>query len=396
MARIRYDVPTAKGWTHIGGQDFQALIRVPRSHPLAKVLGGLADRATMDVVLAAYEAAGSDLDGAPAYAGVQTPPVCRAMVRGAARAILSNRERREIVSSNGDDVVDLLVDWGVQAARLEPTDDSETAEVTSASAAARPEVRDDPIVAVEVEPVTARSLSGETVPASVPSVALAEEAARWLPPPAAVPDAWWLQELGMSTNTPTRPPQLEAVHAPPTETSDQLDVSAEAPTEAVPVAPEDDRGAPARQPSRWLSADSRQSRKGAEAEREIAPLDAAYVLLSSGETLPFEGAMVLGRAPAFDLSASSPRVAVRLAPRDQMVSRTHVRLERDGSSLIVSDLKSKNGTVVFVPGEPGVALRAGEHITVSLTGGVLVVLGSTASAWIATGQPTDTGGKAES
>ena len=35
-------------------------------------------------------------------------------------------------------------------------------------------------------------------------------------------------------------------------------------------------------------------------------------------------------------------------------------------------------------------------ITVSLTGGVLVVLGSTASAWIATGQPTDTGGKAES
>ena len=79
-----------------------------------------------------------------------------------------------------------------------------------------------------------------------------------------------------------------------------------------------------------------------------------------------------------------------------MVSRTHVRLERDGSSLIVSDLKSKNGTVVFVPGEPGVALRAGEHITVSLTGGVLVVLGSTASAWIATGQPTDTGGKAES
>jgi len=117
-------------------------------------------------------------------------------------------------------------------------------------------------------------------------------------------------------------------------------------------------------------------------------------VLSSGVTVPLAGSVVLGRAPVLDGVAAAPRSAVRLAPRDSMVSRSHVRIDCVDDEVVITDLQSKNGTYVFVPGSPGITLESGESIAVKVAASPLVVLGSTASAWISTNPPRLPAGKA--
>jgi pSer/pThr/pTyr-binding forkhead associated (FHA) protein len=46
------------------------------------------------------------------------------------------------------------------------------------------------------------------------------------------------------------------------------------------------------------------------------------------------------------------------------VSSTHLELRQQGALVIVTDLKSTNGTVVTVPGRAAVKLRGGESVVV--------------------------------
>jgi len=94
----------------------------------------------------------------------------------------------------------------------------------------------------------------------------------------------------------------------------------------------------------------------------------------NGRTVLLDVAVYLGRAP------SSPRIQNGLLPKlikvpspRGEVSGTHLEIRQLATSIIVTDLRSTNGTVVSVPGSAPRALRQGEAMVVSP--GTLVDIG---------------------
>ena len=80
-----------------------------------------------------------------------------------------------------------------------------------------------------------------------------------------------------------------------------------------------------------------------------------------GDILPLDVPVLIGRRPA------PPRVDAGVLPRlltvpspTQEVSGTHVRIEQSGDAVVVTDLRSTNGTRLLRPGAGPVALRPGE------------------------------------
>ncbi|MCU1413259.1 MAG: hypothetical protein JWN80_599 [Microbacteriaceae bacterium] len=71
----------------------------------------------------------------------------------------------------------------------------------------------------------------------------------------------------------------------------------------------------------------------------------------------------IGRKPSLPrvVSGLPPRL-VRVPSPLREVSSTHLELRQQGALVIVTDLKSTNGTVVVVPGREPVKLRGGESI----------------------------------
>ena len=82
----------------------------------------------------------------------------------------------------------------------------------------------------------------------------------------------------------------------------------------------------------------------------------------------------IGREPAPPrvLTGVSPRL-VRVPSASHEVSGTHLELRQVGSSVIVTDLRSTNGSVVLQPGSVPRKLRQGESVVVSP--GTLVDIG---------------------
>ncbi|WP_375503211.1 FHA domain-containing protein [uncultured Jatrophihabitans sp.] len=81
------------------------------------------------------------------------------------------------------------------------------------------------------------------------------------------------------------------------------------------------------------------------------------LVLASGETVPVDRDVLLGRAP-YSVDAG-PRIVTLPSPENDL-SRTHVRVAIDGWLVQVTDLGSTNGTVVTMPGQQDVRLRAHE------------------------------------
>ncbi|CAN5417035.1 hypothetical protein BH10ACT4_BH10ACT4_02170 [soil metagenome] len=84
------------------------------------------------------------------------------------------------------------------------------------------------------------------------------------------------------------------------------------------------------------------------------------------EPIPLDAPALIGRRPV------SPRIAIGGVPRlvrvpspGREVSSTHVELRQQGASVIVTDLRSTNGTVVSIPGSSSQKLRQGESLVVS-------------------------------
>ena len=99
-----------------------------------------------------------------------------------------------------------------------------------------------------------------------------------------------------------------------------------------------------------------------------------FQLGSHTEPIPLDRPCFIGRRP------SSPRVQHGTPPRLlrvdsplKQVSSTHLEVRQLGSSVIVTDLKSTNGSVVLVPGSVPRKLRQGESVVVSP--GTLVDIG---------------------
>jgi hypothetical protein len=88
--------------------------------------------------------------------------------------------------------------------------------------------------------------------------------------------------------------------------------------------------------------------------------------MPGGSVEPIDAPLLVGRAPSdpgHDASGGPPRL-VTIAADDKDVSRTHARIEVAGGAVVVTDLDSKNGTSVTLPGTAPRKLRAGEPAVV--------------------------------
>lgn len=83
--------------------------------------------------------------------------------------------------------------------------------------------------------------------------------------------------------------------------------------------------------------------------------------------------VIFGRLPVVPLrSENSVTLAVVLSP-EGIVSSTHARVEMQGDVVVVTDLRSTNGTRVIVPGKPTVLLAPGDSM--ALNRGAIIDLG---------------------
>jgi hypothetical protein len=96
--------------------------------------------------------------------------------------------------------------------------------------------------------------------------------------------------------------------------------------------------------------------------------------IGSGQVYRLDTPVYIGRKP------SSPRIVtgtlprlLRIASPSMEVSSTHVELRQEGSTVVVTDMRSTNGTFVSQPGSAPVKLRQGESMVV--TPGTLVDIG---------------------
>lgn len=110
-----------------------------------------------------------------------------------------------------------------------------------------------------------------------------------------------------------------------------------------------------------------------------APTARVVVTLPGGGRELLDEPLVLGRAPSVSgiPSGQVPRL-ITVIGGDQDISRSHLRAELQGGTIVVTDLHSKNGTTVTLPGQSPMKLRGGEPTpvivgTVINLGGVLDV-----------------------
>ncbi|MCU1513421.1 MAG: hypothetical protein JWO10_511 [Microbacteriaceae bacterium] len=84
------------------------------------------------------------------------------------------------------------------------------------------------------------------------------------------------------------------------------------------------------------------------------------------EAIGLDRPALIGRKPALPRigSGESPRL-VRVPSPLREVSGSHLAIRQDGGSVIVTDLRSTNGTLVAMPGSEPVKLRQGESVVVS-------------------------------
>jgi len=95
---------------------------------------------------------------------------------------------------------------------------------------------------------------------------------------------------------------------------------------------------------------------------------------AAGRTVLLDAAVYIGRAPG------SPRIQTGVMPKlikvaspNGEVSATHLEIHQLATSIIVTDLRSTNGSIVSVPGSVPRSLRQGESMVVSP--GTLVDIG---------------------
>ena len=98
------------------------------------------------------------------------------------------------------------------------------------------------------------------------------------------------------------------------------------------------------------------------------------IRIGNQEPIVLDAPVFIGRRPIPPRipSGAPPRLVRVPSPRSE-VSGTHIEVVQQGSSVIVTDLKSTNATVVLVPGAVPLRLRQGESVVV--TPGTVVDIG---------------------
>ena len=98
------------------------------------------------------------------------------------------------------------------------------------------------------------------------------------------------------------------------------------------------------------------------------------IRVGNREPIALDAPVLIGRRPIPPrIPLGTPPRLVRVPSPHGEVSGTHVEVMQRGSSIIVTDLKSTNATIVLVPGSAPLRLRQGESVVV--TPGTVVDIG---------------------
>jgi len=119
----------------------------------------------------------------------------------------------------------------------------------------------------------------------------------------------------------------------------------------------------------------RAKRKPRTSEPPVPPAAQQLVLvLPTGVREPLTQPILVGRNPTVNKVSGGqlPRL-LTVGTADQDISRNHAQFSLEGGTVVVTDLHSRNGTSVVMPGKSPQKLRAGEPTSVIV--GTVVDLG---------------------
>ena len=102
-----------------------------------------------------------------------------------------------------------------------------------------------------------------------------------------------------------------------------------------------------------------------------------YLELPSDQREPLTQPVIIGRSPSVSQVSGAELPRLVSIPGNQDISRSHARFALEGDTVVVTDLHSRNGTTIALPGKPPLLLRKGEPTAV--LPGTVVNLGGVVS-----------------
>lgn len=196
-----------------------------------------------------------------------------------------------------------------------------------------------------------------TAPAPTPAWARETQAPK-APIGAPIPTPTPVQET-QAPKAPVAPPAPAARFSAPTPQPPAREASAEAPSAEVEAPRPPEPAVPAPAPAVPTTA-PKPAATATNSTTASAPASASYaaLLLDTGQSIPVNRTIVLGRAPSPQRATDSP---IPVEDQTRSLSRTHVRIAPSEGGITIEDLNSANGTRArspngqthtLVPGQP--------------------------------------------
>jgi hypothetical protein len=108
-----------------------------------------------------------------------------------------------------------------------------------------------------------------------------------------------------------------------------------------------------------------------------------YLELPNDQREPLSQPVIIGRNPSVSQVSGTELPRLVSLPGSQDISRSHARFALEGDTVVVTDLHSRNGTTIALPGKPPQLLRKGEPTAV--LPGTVVDLGGVVSLTVREG-----------
>ncbi|HWD63438.1 MAG TPA: FHA domain-containing protein [Humibacter sp.] len=99
-------------------------------------------------------------------------------------------------------------------------------------------------------------------------------------------------------------------------------------------------------------------------DTEVEHPPSVLVGVHGAHAVLLDAPIIFGRRPAGSARGGILPLLVTVPSRDTLVSASHVRVERAGRVVVITDLRSRNGTAVILPGAAPRRLRPGESFAV--------------------------------
>jgi len=356
------------GWFGIFGEQASVLLPPSEKRRVAALWELVDDGAGFDEVLDALLSSGlRDLPGFVLLSETEGP--VKVVLRGPVKATFYTAD--EEISLDGS----VAATWversleGVTRSVIEVEDAPEGDELTLAAGLVRvARVEDPPVsadtgsaVGVESEDSTGFETGpAEPAPEPGPELEETEPETEPLPPPEPMPEPTPEPEAHPDPAAPAPPAPGGWAPAPPPGGSEHDGMTRAGDWDPLEFARQQP-GIPGQQPA-----------------PSVVAKPVARLVISSGETVEVDRAVLVGRAPEARRFTSSeqPRLVTVPSP-NQEISSTHLEVRpgsgADHGSAVVTDMGSTNGTVLVQPGLPPEDLQPG--IAVQLIPGAIIDLG---------------------